>query len=210
MERSNKNAPLLKNYGFGPNKQALDNEIARVALKVLNKNQELKSFDTGFSSSSTSTGTLQKISTIPQDDTDSGRDGDAVRVTRISYIAAFSFADAFNVCRMILFRWNQDDSSSAPASVTDILQTASAYSPYNRDNFRAKKFTVWSDHFFVVGATGPNIEKHIFDRAMPSNIAFQATATTGTGCFYIAHLSDSTAVAHPVLSYVTRVWYTDS
>jgi hypothetical protein len=194
----------------GTSKSKLDTEIARVALKVLSKNQEIKSFDFGFASSSTSTGTVSKITSIPQDDSDSGRDGDALKVVRIQFHAGFAFADATNVCRMTVVRWNQDDSSSAPTGITDLLQTASPYSPYNRDNYRAKKFTVWFDHLFAVGATGPNISICSKDRQAPSNISFQATSTAGTGHFYVFHISDSTAVTHPVLSYVTRVWFTDS
>lgn len=202
--KKNKSNKMIKN------KSALDSEIARVTMKVLRKNQELKSFDTGFSSSVSTTGTLQKLTTIPQDDTDSGRDGDALRVVRLSLMAVFSAADTINICRLIIVRWNQDDSSSAPVSITDLLQTASPLSPYNRDNVRAKKFTVWFDHFFAVALSAPAIEKASFDRKAYSNIAFQATATTGTGHFYAFMVSDSAAIAHPVLSYVARVWYTDS
>jgi len=178
------------------NKNNFDREVARVALKVLKKNQELKSFDVGISTTISSTGTLTKLSTIPQDDTDSGRDGDAVRVQRVSMLGTFTYADTANTGRIIVFRWNQDDSSSAPASASDILQTATPYSPYNRDNYRAKKFTVWFDELLAVGATGPNIEKFKFDRSAQSNISFQATATTGTGHFYALVISDSSASTH--------------
>jgi hypothetical protein len=125
-------------------------------------------------------------------------------------ILSFSFADTTNVGRIVVLRWNQDDSSSAPASVGDLLQTVSPWSPYNRDNFRAKKFSVIYDRCFFVGATGPNISGDRFVKKMNSQIAFQATATTGTGHLYAFMVSDSTAVAHPVFSFIGRVSYTDS
>jgi hypothetical protein len=204
-----------KNAGKGllsmpSSKQSLDNEIARVALKVLKKNQEMKSNDQGFGTGVSSTGTILKLTSIAQDNTDTGRDGDSIRVVRTTMRATFSFADTFNIGRLIVARWNQDDTSSAPTGITDVLQSASPFSEYHRDNLRAKKFTVWYDGFFAVGATGPNIEKAVFDRSMPTNIAYQATATTGTGNFYAFMVSDSAAVAHPVFSFIWRTYYTDS
>jgi len=200
----------MEKFAKKTSKQQFDQEVARVAQKILKKNQELKSFDAGFASTVSSTGTILKLSTIPQDDSDSGRDGDAVRVNRVSLHGTFTFADTANTGRLIVARWNQDDSSSAPSAVTDVLQTASPYSPYNRDNFRAKKFTVWFDEFVAVGATGPNIEKFKCDRSAMSNISFQATATTGTGHFYAFMISDSSASIHPGFAFIARVWYTDS
>jgi hypothetical protein len=194
----------------GVNKNKLDNEISRVALKILKKNQEHKSFDTGFGSSVSSTGTIQKLSTIPQGDTDSTRDGDALQIIRIEFRVAFAFADPVNTGRVIVARWNQDDSSAAPTGITDILQTATPYSPYNRDNLRAKKFSVIFDNTYLVGATGPNILGSCLSKNYPSKIAFQAAANTGNGHIYAFMVSDSAAIAHPIFTYVARIWFTDS
>jgi hypothetical protein len=205
-----KYAKKTKNNKSFKNKNALDQEIVRVATKILKKEQEKKSFDTGFGSTVASTGTLQKLSTIPQGDTDSTRDGDVLRTTQIDLIGSVVFADASNVIRLTIVRWNQDDSSAAPASVTDLFQTATPYSPYNRDNLRAKKFTVVTDHFYGVGATGPNIKTFEMKRKFQTNINFQSGANTGTGHLYAFMLTDSTGIPHPALNYVCRVWYTDS
>jgi hypothetical protein len=187
----------------------LDNHIVQLAQKVLKSKQELKSFDTGFSAAVSTAGTLQKISTIPQGDTDSTRDGDQLNIVRIDLLGSFQFADAINAGRLIIFRWNQDDSSAAPV-VADILQTLTPYSPMNRDNLRAKKFSVLHDQLCLVGATGPNISSINLKRFFPSKINFQATATTGNGHIYVYMVSDSGAVTHPQFSYVARVWFTDS
>lgn len=190
-------------------KTALDNEIARVATKVLKKKQELKSFDTGFAQTVSSSGTVQKLTTIAQGDTDSDRNGDQILITHVQLIITFAFADSVNVCRWVLFRWNQDDGVAAPV-IADIFQTVSPYSPYNRDNVRGKKFVVFGDHLFCVGATGPNIEKHIFDRKLTTKVNFTVASVNGMGHLYSVMVTDSLASTHPPLSYIARVSYTDS
>jgi hypothetical protein len=204
-----KKTVYLSNIKVGKG-HTLDSKIANIVSSSLKKIQEKKSFDTGFGSGVSSTGTIQKLSTIPQGDTDSTRDGDALLVIKIELITSFVFADTTNIGRLILVRWNQDDSSAAPAAVTDLLQTATPFSPYNRDNERAKKFSVIYDKIYMVGATGPNIVGSQTKIPYQSRISFQATANTGTGHIYAFMISDSTAIAHPVFSYVARVWFTDS
>jgi len=187
--------------------KVLVNQI--VASKILSV-QEKKSFDTGFGSTVDNTGSISKLTTIPQNDTDSGRDGDHVKLLRLELRASFVFADATNSGRLIIAKWTQDDSSAAPSSITNVLQTATPYSPYDRDNERAGKFIVIYDHLFVVGATGPNIESIDVSIPLKGQIAFQATATTGTGHIYAFMVSDSSAVTHPVFNWVARTYFTDS
>jgi hypothetical protein len=183
-------------------KQMIDSRLAQV--------QEVKSFDTGFGTSVDNTGSLQKVSTVPQGDTDSSRDGDALVLKSIEMHSAFVIADTTNVLRHIIVRWNQDDSSSAPAAITDVLQTASAFSPYNRDNKRARKFDVLHDEFYGGALAGPGIIVRTIKIKTKSQIAFQATATTGTGHIYSFQISDSSAITHPTLNYVCRINFTDS
>jgi hypothetical protein len=207
MKNTNKKNNNMKKFN---NKSDLDQEIARVALKVLKKNQEIKSFDFGLGTTIDSTGRVDKLTTITQADTDSARDGDAARIVSFEIQAQATYADTTNVIRLVVVRWNQDDSSSAPSSVTDLFQSASAFSPYNRDNLRARKFTVIMDHLFAVSNVGPGIEKLVKRSRFVSNIAFQATATTGTGHLYSFAVSDSAASAHPGLSFIFRTYFTDS
>jgi len=192
------------------NKSELHNEIAKVAVQVLKKNQEFKSFDAGFGTTVDNVGVVQKLTTIPQNDTDSGRDGDALRIVRTEFKSAVAYSDTTNVLRIVIVRWNQDDSSSAPTAVTDVLQTATPFSPYSRDNLRAKKFTIWHDHLYAVSNVGPGVEKHSYVSNAVSNIAFQATATTGTGHLYAFIISDSSGIPHPSLNFVHRTTFTDS
>ncbi len=180
-----------------------------VAEKIVSV-QEKKSFDTGFGSTVDNTGVVGNLTLIPQGDTDSTRDGDAVKLLKIQLWAQAQYADATNALRLIIFRWNQDTSSAGPASIGDILQSVSPYSPYNRDNERARKFDVIYDHLFALCNVGPGTEKVVLDKAMKSIIAFQATSTAGTGHLFYGMVSDSSAVPHVGMQFVFRTYYTDS
>jgi hypothetical protein len=189
----------------------LKSQMTQIALKVINGKAETDSFDVGFGSSVNSTGSLTKLSTIPQGTSDSNRIGDQVEVFKVSIIgcATNSSADLTNTIRLILFRWEQDDSSAAPAAVTDILQTASPYSPYNRDNLRARKFIVLYDKVLATGLQGPSIAKFEKDINVNFKIKFQGSANTGTSHVYAAQVSDSAAIPDPGMAWITRVWYHD-
>jgi hypothetical protein len=197
-----------------PSKQSasdLKSQMTQIALKVIQGKAEDDSFDVGFGSSVNSTGSLTKLTTIPQGLTDSSRVGDQVEVFKLSIIGCLqnSSSDLTNTCRLILFRWEQDDSSAAPASVSDILQTASPYSPYNRDNLRARKFIVLYDKVLCTGLQGPSISKFEKDVGCNFKIKFQGSANTGTSHIYALQVSDSTAIPDPQMQWVARTWYHD-
>lgn len=203
MERKSvNNQKVLSTY----EKKYLKNMVNQKLLSV----QEKKSFDFGFSASVDSTGAVAKITSIPQGDTDSSRQGDHIKLLKAELRAAASYADTTNVVRLIIFKWNQDDSSAAPVGVTSILQTATPFSPYDRDNERAGKFTIVVDHLFGVSNVGQGIATHEWYGKLTGQIAYQAASTAGTGNLYYAVISDSNALPHNTLSYVWRTYYTDS
>jgi len=184
-------------------------EIKKLIKQEIKGVQEVKSFDTGIGSTFDNTGSITKLTTIPQGDTDTTRDGDHIKLTKCWCNLAVSVGDATNVVRVIVFRWNQDDSSVAP-TVNDITQSVSAYSPIHRDNERAHKFDVIFDKFFSVSNVGPGCASVEWRKPLKSIIAFQATANTGTGHLYMYIISDSSAVPHPGVNLIWRTYYTDS
>jgi hypothetical protein len=184
-------------------------DLKKLIKQEISGVQEKKSFDAGVASTFDNTGSITKLTTIPQGDTDSSRDGDHIKLHSIWCNGAVNYSDTTNVIRLIIFRWNQDDSSAAP-TVNDITQTFSPFSPIHRDNERAKKFDVVYDHLFGVANVGPGIQVFQWRKRMQSIVAFQATANTGTGHLYAFVISDSSATPHPGLSLIWRTYYTDS
>lgn len=197
-----------KSNNNNKNNQSLDNKIQSQIDKALKSKAEHKSFDQGFNSTVSSTGTLLKLTPIPQDDSDSGRDGDQLLINRVQCKISFAGADPTQVMRMLIFRWNQDDSSAAPV-VGDILQTTSPYSPLTRDNERAKKFSVLDDFFVGTSSTGINVKTKTVDKLFSSAIKFQTASTAGTGHLYAFMVSDSTAITHPTIAFIFRAYYYD-
>lgn len=185
----------------------LDNKIQLQIDKALKSKAEHKSFDQGFSATVSSTGTMLKLTPIPQDDTDSGRDGDQLLLSHLQNKISFIGADTTQLFRMITFRWNQDDTTAPVAA--DLLQTVSVYGPYVRDNERAKKFTILEDLFLGTSINGPNCLTRTFDRKFSSKIAFQAASTSGTGHLYTFMITDSLAVTHPSIAFIFRSYYYD-
>jgi hypothetical protein len=187
-------------------KQNLHTEV----LKVIKSKAEIKSFDAGFGTTVDNAGSITKLSTIPQGDTDSSRQGDQCELIKLEVHANYanSSADLFNTYRHIIFRWCQDDTVAAPI-VSDILQSTTVFSPLNRDNFRAKKFIVIHDVFKCTSLNGEHAKTDVFVKKLNFKILFQSGATTGTNHIYSLQLSDSAAIPHPIVSYVARVHYND-
>jgi len=206
----NHNVKGKQNSLFASSSRALlRNQVKSLVKQEINSVQEKRSFDTGVGTSFDNTGSLTKLTTIPQGDTDSSRQGDHVKLHSIRMAGSCSYADTTNAIRLIILRWNQDDSSSAPV-VGDILQTSSPYSPVNRDNERAKKFDILSDELYGVANVGPGVAVWKWEMKLRSQIAFQSGATTGTGHLYAYIISDSSASTHPSVAFILRTYYTDS
>jgi len=184
-------------------------DLKKLIKDEIHEVQEKKSFDAGIASTFDNTGSITKLTTIPQGDTDSTRDGDHIKLFKLWMCGNVQYADATNAIRLIIFRWNQDDSSAGP-TVNDITQSLSPFSPIHRDNERAKKLDFLYDELFAVANVGPGSISFKWHRDVKSIIAFQATANTGTGHLYAFIISDSSASTHPGLNLIFRTYYTDS
>lgn len=187
--------------------------VTKTVRDVLQNVQELKSFDTGLAQTVSSTGTLTKLTTVPQGDTDSARDGDQLLIKKFEVRGYCTPADATNICRFLIFRWNVDDTSDAP-TLAEILQDAASspwISPYNRDSRRSGKVVIIYDNILGVCTSGPGIKTFKHECKWKAlKINFEAAATTGVGHIYLLTVSDSTASTHPFFSMESRVWFTDS
>ena len=185
-------------------------QIAQIAQKAIKQKAEVKSFDQGVALGISNTPIIQSLCDVPQGDLDTNRNGDQLEIVR--YTAKInivnSSTDTFNTMRCVLFRWNQDDTTAPVAS--DVLQaTVGVFSNYNRDNLRAKKFTILDDWFECTSLNGEFAKTHTYDRQFNSKVKFQSSTTNGTGKLYYCIVSDSSANPHPFVSFIFRTWYTD-
>lgn len=180
-------------------------------LKVVKRTQEKKYYPYANSGTVGSTGYLLDLTTIPQGDTDTSRDGDALRVTSIQINFAWAAADAYNICRMVMFQWMPASSPGSPPALSDIfVDTADAViSPFAHDT--RKSYRILADKTCIVDTDDPmKICKMYVYRKFMRNIQYSGGTTTGTGNIYCWLVTDSNVSTHPAVSWSGKTNFTDS
>lgn len=190
--------------------------------------QESKYFDASLGLTTiTYSSNIGKVTTIPQGDTDITRDGDSLIPTsfEISWVwTGFQSADpalAYDLCRIIVFRWHPDDNVDAPTAAKILAQVNgfAPYSPYEHDQRR--KFTVLMDRrervmqmLSTAGIEQPTtgsqtVFHHKRLRLKKVPIRYNGAGTTGSQNLYVMMVSDEQTDG-PTGSYYCRVNFTDS
>ena len=197
--------------------------------RMVHRNIELKyfAFNSGLGSAIGSTMNISPAPfLVPQGTTDSSRIGD--ELTWVSMKIRFEIvnslgvaSDTYNNFRVCIFQWHPN---STPAA-TDVFIAGPSGSPdvwstYGHD--RRHEFTIVYDEVFkTVGnaqaATTPNtsaLTTGVQDRSISLRFAkkkcsFVGAGVTASNLFYIALVSDSTAVPHPTISYQLKTFYRD-
>jgi len=186
--------------------------VKQIVHDSVRSQQELKSFDVGLGTTVDTSGSISKLTSIAQGDTDSTRDGDALAIVRIQSVMIAAVADTTNICRVVIFAWNSDDGVEAPTMSSLFQTTSTAYiSAFNRDNVRSKKLVVLYDTIMTLSSAGPMIKESRFEKKWKKHqISFTATTTAGIGHIYAVYVSDSAGIPNPLFTAYHRVWFTDS
>lgn len=174
---------------------------------------DVPSQSTGISTTGTIFGPL---SAPAQGDEDTERTGDALRVSSMQIRYQVQVADVTNVMRMVMFQWKS--SQMAAPQVGEVLQpylpgpAPGIFSPYthdSRDNMRI----LWDSGLLqlAVDDTGNVCGTAYVTKGFLNErkIQFVAGATTGYPHIYLLCISDSGAVTHPTVNFVSRMVYTE-
>lgn len=191
--------------------------MQRVAQRVVNRNVEHKYYDTNFSLTPQPTA-IQLLTDINQSDTDTGRDGDKLRMMTLKWRAQVFNADATNVVRMILFQWHPSTDLILP-SPAQILQDPNNYnSMYNHD--RGSNYSIFYDRIIKLNNVNqPNViingECKLFSKYgrlkyVRQNLKFVNSSVQGQDHLWLVLVSDSTVSPSPNFSATFRLSYTDS
>lgn len=186
-------------------------QVVAIARGLLTPNMEVKYYVSNYLANVDYNGVISSVSSVPQGDTDVSRDGDRIMPLTFELRGTWAVADSFNVCRTILFRWNND---TTPA-VTDILDTTfiatgqAPVAPFTHDT--RQMYTVLMDqtvflHTYKIidGLTWPKFK-------LPRvPIQYLAASTTGSNKLYLLLISDSAASAHPGANIVHKLTFTDA
>lgn len=197
-------------------------KIARKqALSVFSSHIEEKYIDTASTGISVDYSGALGLFTMPSAGTGvSGRTGDEIQVTRLEFKYSLVVADATNLVRILLFKWNNDDGSYTPgvASILSSGDPTTAYaalSRYNWDNQKAGDFEILYDRCHQLTTNGEQAQVHqvqLWGKGLGSSSKLQLNsgATTGKGRYGLLYISDSAAVSHPSLIYTCRISYKDA
>lgn len=156
------------------------------------------------------------LSAIPQGAGDSARDGDKCRVRALMLRGEVFGADSTNVLRLIVFQYKSNTSLHAVA-VNELLQSlyvGTAYAPhapYTHD-YQNQFIVLYDRQIYTDTLSHPSVPFTIKVKLKyaKKQIAFTAGGTNGSNHIYFLCLSDSTAVQHPSIAFISRLWYDDA
>lgn len=203
---------------------ALSPKEAKAVKKIIQSQAELKYFTffqapTGISNAGSLVGTPFDV---PNGTTDQERVGDSITLTglldfRYSMVAL----DTSNVVRVIIFQWRaQSYASPLAPTVTDILFTSNYLSHYNHD--QRKNYNILYDKMHQLNGNGSSasypltnngiitVHKRVSLKRAAKKIHYIGGGLQGQNRLFILFISDSSALSHPSVSYVTHFTYYDS
>lgn len=161
-------------------------------------------------------GFIERITSISQGTTDVTRIGDSVMLKNITIWFQVTGPDTSNMVRVIVFQWHSNTNFVAP-TIGDVLQyfaigdNREIMSPYVFDY--KDQFRVLYDKFIGLDAVS-NYQYAtriiIPAKKLTRRMQFVGAGLNASNHVYILAVSDSTGVAHPGFTFLSRVVYEDA
>jgi hypothetical protein len=212
--KPNSKSPILYNNLNKSSKAVGKAEVKQMIRSAQLKIFEPKSYDAGLAVAvgNGGTGILQKMTTIPQGDTDTTRDGDQLSVewSQLRYNVIVNSTDVSNLIRVVLFVWHFDDGGQPPTLATIFQASNTPLSAYNRDSVKERSFTVLSDRLHAVYSGGIGHECAYEKNLKKFKITFTSGGNTGKNHIYLAAISDSAVTPFPSLNSYHRTQFFDA
>jgi len=193
--------------------------LYRAVNKVVNRKLERKYLDKEDIHNPSTTGIIDSLTdtTLGTGD-NANRIGDKISWNSLTIRGSIVGADDWNVVRIMLVQWKEDDQSD-PITFGNVLEdtTRPWKSAYNHDY--GFKFSVLYDRRFRVAnntaGQGNNlvnfmIRKKPRGRFMARTIKYVGSTVYGRGKLFLMMVTDSTAGSHPSIDYYSRLSYTDA
>lgn len=191
-------------------KQGLNKQIRKVTKNVINRQAELKYFDTTVGVCPDYSGNLGCLSLIPAGSSDTSRDGDKAYLTSMQVRGYVSASDTTNVMRVIFFVWKEDGTPLNDDILSSTTKGSINYvnAPYHHDG--RGQFIVLSDRTYNLTLGASNDHK-LFKAniKLNKNLKFNGGGTSAYNHIWYMVLSDSAAVSHPCINMTSRVRFRD-
>jgi len=177
-----------------------EQQIVSHVIKTMEKRKQPKQLPDVLSTSVSATSQFHDFTgTVAQGVAVYQRVGQSIRVSHISLKGILTSADATQVMRIIVFRWNVSDSSDAPA-VSELLDTAGGTIPDYVANYliyKPSRFTILWDETFIFSSNWQPLQKFEKEIKCNSLVEYDVGVNTGKNHIYMMITSDSGAVTHP-------------
>lgn len=174
-------------------------------------NVEKKKHTIQYSTTPSTSGSLQAASQIAQGDSEIQRDGNSVKATLFSlnYTLTQHASATATFARVMMIRDNQQIADTTPA-VIDVLQSPSDINSFLNPS-TVGRFTIFYDQIHALSSNGNHTVSKRVNIPMQSHIRFNGSASTDVqkGGLYILQLS-SEATNAPTLNGTLRVAYVDN
>jgi len=178
-------------------------DVRKYVDRRLKSEGETKHSNSSFNVSSSSTATYFQLSSIATGQSDVTRIGDEIRLTKLDIGFNMAVGDSTNILRVLIFQWNLQttptDAEVFEDMTSNVTQLCGAVC---RDSILARKMRVIKDLRFTLNSIN---EVNIYRRYMLRLDRLRKTryiggsTTLGVGQIWLMHISDSSAVTHPVL-----------
>ncbi len=179
----------------------------------------MKAFDMVVASTNfTNAGYLVQMTGLGQGTQNGQRTGDVITVRKftLNYRIYSQNSDAFNTCRILVFRWKPNSTLVSPtlASVTNGTSITSSMWMY--DWQYSSQFVILYDriHFLAGTATAPDVsgtQGASFE--IPLNLRLEYTGTGSTdhsNGLYLLAMSESAVPPHPAIEWMSRIQYAEN
>jgi hypothetical protein len=186
-----------------PNSISVRKEITQ----ILKASKQLKWYNTSGPSSVSTSIAFAGLSGIPAGVTNGQRVGTSVDIERILLNGQWVIGDTTQIVRVLVFKWNVDNTSDTPQS-SEIFDFANdPLAPMVQ--FKPKRFKMLFDHIWTMDTYHPT-ELVRIDIKVKIKQTFDIGVNTGINNVYLALISDSGAVPNPTFTWDSQVWYTDT
>lgn len=157
-----------------------------------------------------------------QDDSIDGREGDTITPISLRFWGHMIASDTYNICRFVLFQFMGDLNYTAPQAAimfnTQVVCSGNAPAPYAPLRREAKST------YHILYDSGPKVLSlasasylnengvRLFDVMIPRKKLRKIKSTVtdsnnGTGFIYAALISDSSAIVHPQIQWISDLRY---
>lgn len=202
---------------LAPAQPKLNRSQSAQVKRMIKSNEETKYFRPGvIVSSCSNVANITALGNIAQGLGGQDRIGSQVTFERVKVKLDAIVSDSTNIIRFILFKWKENDTFTVPTAL-QILSNGLSGAPdvwsfYNDET--SQSYQILYDKVFV-GSNGGSSDT--IRQFAQRNIKlghkvkfFSDSTTTGTNKLYQLNISDSAAVVHPTLSWITEIQYTDA